>query len=211
MPDRCPVMCCLVMAITLLGTRREKGSGVATFSKVTPDEVIIGLGVEQFDREGRTITTRFGDVMVVNCYFPHGQRDHARHPFKTEYYRTLLAWAQDKRAAGFRVVIAVIEYGSQAIDIKNDKANRKTSGFTEPERALIDEYIELGWHDTFRRLHPDAEDVYSWWSNRAGVRERNVGWRMTIISCVTNYGLPCGKLTYSAPSWGLITAQLSCA
>ena len=116
--------------------------------------------------------------MVVNCYFPHGQRDHARLPFKTEITEL---YSLGTRQAGRGISgghCSDWNTAHQAIDIKNDKANRKTSGFTEPERALIDEYIELGWHDTFRRLHPDAEDVYSWWSNRAGVRERNVGWRI---------------------------------
>ena len=162
------------------GPAERKGySGVATFSKVEPDEVIVGLGVEKFDVEGRTITTRYGNLLVVNCYFPHGQRDHARLPYKTEYYRTLKTWAEARRAEGFRMVICGDwNTAHQAVDIKNDKANRKTSGFTEPERALIDEYVDLGWHDSFRKLYPNAEDVYTWWSNRAGVRERNVGWRI---------------------------------
>ncbi len=158
----------------------KKGySGVATFSRVPPDEHQVGLGVEQFDREGRTVITRHGNVLLMNSYFPNGQRDHARLPYKTEFYREVLRWGQEKRAEGFEVAICGDwNTAHHEVDLKNWKSNRKTSGFTEPERALVTEFCDAGWHDAFRRLYPDAVDVYSWWSNRVGVRDRNIGWRI---------------------------------
>ncbi|MCA9541494.1 MAG: exodeoxyribonuclease III [Myxococcales bacterium] len=158
----------------------KKGySGTATFSKVPPAAIETGIGEARFDSEGRTIITRHGDITVVNGYFPHGQRDHARLPFKTDYYRAMLALGQRLRAEGGAVVLCGDwNTAHTELDIKNAKENRKTSGFTDAERALVDEFIAAGYVDAFRALHPDTRDVYSWWSSRFGVRERNVGWRI---------------------------------
>lgn len=158
----------------------KKGySGVATFSKVAPDSSEVGLDIEQFDREGRVVITRYGDLTVLNGYFPNGQRDHARLPYKTDFYRALLTWGEAERAAGQKVVICGDwNTAHHEIDLKNWKTNRKTSGFTVPERDLITEFTDRGWHDVYRRLNPEAGDMYTWWSNRAGVRDRNIGWRI---------------------------------
>jgi len=157
----------------------KKGySGVTTFSAAAPDAVIRGLGDDRFDREGRVLRTDHGPVSVVNAYFPHGQRDHARLPFKTDFYRAMLACGEALRKAGRRVVLCGDwNTAHHDIDIKNHTSNRKTSGFTAPERALLDAFEAAGWVDIWRVLHPEHE-VYTWWSSRKGVRERNVGWRI---------------------------------
>ena len=161
-------------------TAEKKGySGTATFSKIPPDEIQVGLGIEEFDREGRVIITRHGDLSFFNAYFPNGQRDHARLPYKTRFYRAALSWGKAEVARGQRVVMSGDwNTAHHDIDLKNYKQNRKTSGFTLPERALIDEFIDAGFVDAFRCQHPEVSDVYTWWSNRAGVRERNIGWRI---------------------------------
>lgn len=159
---------------------KKKGySGTATFSKVEPDAVQIGIGEDRFDDEGRILLTQHGDVTVINCYFPHGQRDHARLPYKTDFYRALFVWGQAMRAAGKKVCITGDwNTAHNDIDIRNYKSNRKTSGFTLPERQLVDEWVEAGWHDAFRALYPERGDMYTWWSQRGDVRARNVGWRI---------------------------------
>lgn len=154
-------------------------SGTATLSKVAPDEVVLGLGDERFDSEGRVITTRHGDLTVVGAYFPHGQRDFARMPYKVDFFHAMLAYGSRLRAEGRHVVICGdwnVAHTEQ--DIKNAKSNRTTSGFTPEDCALLDEFVAAGWIDTFRRRYPDVRDVYSWWSNRPGVRDRNIGWRI---------------------------------
>ena len=158
----------------------KKGySGTAVFSKRIPDSVEVGLGVDEFDREGRVLITRFGNLTFFNAYFPNGQRDHARLPYKTRFYRAALEWGVSESAKGRRVVMSGDWNTAHAdIDLKNFKQNRKTSGFTLPERALIDEFVDAGFVDSFRRLNPVRSDVYTWWSNRVGVRERNIGWRI---------------------------------
>ena len=162
------------------GCAEKKGySGTATFSRVEPDDVQIGMGVEEFDREGRVLITRYNQLTFFNAYFPNGQRDHARLPYKTRFYRAALAWGVEESSRGQKVVMSGdFNTAHHEIDLKNYKQNRKTSGFTEPERALLDEYVEAGFTDSFRHQNPDRGDVYTWWSNRAGVRERNIGWRI---------------------------------
>lgn len=158
---------------------RKGYSGTATFSKVEPDEVVLGLGEARFDCEGRTTITRFGDTTFINAYFPNGKRDLSRIPYKTDFYRLMLEVANARVAAGEKVIIAGDwNTAHHEIDLKNWRANRKTTGFRPEERALLDEFEAAGWVDSFRKLHPEAEDRYSWWSNRKGVRERNVGWRI---------------------------------
>jgi len=158
----------------------KKGySGVAIFSRSEPLEVVEGLGDEQFDREGRTLTARFADFSLVNAYFPNGQRDHARVPYKMDYCRTFLAHCQQLRASGQSVVMCGdFNTAHGAIDLARPKDNKNTTGFLELERAWLDELIEAGYIDIFRQYNPDATGHYTWWSNRKGVRERNVGWRI---------------------------------
>lgn len=160
----------------------KKGySGVTTFSRGVPDQAHHGIGDARFDSEGRVLLTDHGPVTVVNAYFPHGQRDHARLPFKTDFYRAILALGGALREAGRQVVLCGDwNTAHHDIDLKNHSSNRKTSGFTAPERALLDEFQAAGWVDVWRALHPEDE-VYTWWSSRIGVREKNVGWRIDMF------------------------------
>jgi len=154
-------------------------AGTATFSRETPDEVILGFGEERFDVEGRTVTTRYGSLVVINGYFPQGKSDLSRVPYKSDYYRLMMSFAQGFRDRSYRVVICGDwNTAHKEIDLKNWRPNRKKTGFLPEECALIDEFIEAGWHDAFRELHPEEAERYSWWSQRGGSRGRNVGWRL---------------------------------
>ncbi|MCB9554218.1 MAG: exodeoxyribonuclease III [Myxococcales bacterium] len=179
--DQCPgEIAALGYDVAWAAAEKPGYSGVATVSRVAPERVVVGLGDPAFDAEGRVLTTRHRGVTVVNAYFPHGQRDHARLPFKTAFYRAILAYGAKLRAAGEAVVICGDwNTAHREIDLKNHKGNRKTSGFTEPERALVDEFVAAGWVDAWRAQNPDVEQ-YTWWSNRPGVRERDVGWRIDL-------------------------------
>lgn len=159
---------------------QKKGySGVATFSLTPPDEVSTELGEARFDEEGRVIRTRHGRVILYNVYFPNGGREHARVPYKTDFYRALLKRAQVDLATGAPVVICGdFNTAHQPIDLARPQANVKTSGFLPEERALVDEYLKAGFADAFRVLYPLARERYSWWSNRQGARGRNIGWRI---------------------------------
>lgn len=154
-------------------------SGVATLSRRPPDEVVVGLGDDRFDSEGRTLITRHGDLTVINGYFPNGQRDLGRVPYKHAYYKQLLKVATERRMRGEKIVICGDwNTAHHEIDLLNWKTNRKTTGFLIEERVWLDAFEGAGWVDCFRRQNPELEGAYTWWSNRSGARERNVGWRI---------------------------------
>jgi len=168
--------------VTWAKAEKKGYSGVATFARQSPDASTVGFGIEKFDREGRVVISEIGTITLVNAYFPNGQRDHARLPYKTDFYRAMLTFAEAERTRGQRVIICGDwNTAHHEIDLKNWKSNRKTSGFTEPERALITEFCDAGYLDTFRTLYPTRDDIYTWWSNRSGVRDRNIGWRIDYV------------------------------
>lgn len=164
---------------TWVAADRPGYSGVATLSREAHEVVATGLGDPRFDPEGRVLVTRHGDVTVLNAYFPNGQRDHTRVPYKLDFTRAAMACADALRAQGHLVVVCGdVNTSHHPIDLRNVSGNRKTTGFLEPERAALDEWVAGGWVDAFRALHPGEPNRYTWWSNRKGVRERNIGWRI---------------------------------
>ena len=158
----------------------KKGySGVAIFTKEKPIKVKQGIGIEKFDSEGRTIIAEFEDYILINCYFPNGQRDHGRVPYKLEFYDEILKIYNEYQKQGKEVIITG-DYNTahHPIDLANPKTNKKTTGFLEHEREWIDHYINAGMIDCLRYFEPDTEGIYSWWTYRGNCRERNVGWRI---------------------------------
>ena len=161
---------------------RRGYSGVAILSRRAPDWVTTGLGDECWDREGRFLLARFGDVLLANVYFPKGsgtQRDNSRVPYKLAFTRRVFdVLRRERRRHGLPVVLmGDLNIAPHPIDLARPRGNETTSGFLPEERALLARCVGRSWVDTYRALHPDGVK-YSWWSNRVGVRERNVGWRI---------------------------------
>lgn len=158
----------------------KKGySGVALYSKTEPQSVQIGLGMEKYDSEGRTIVADYGDFVLITAYFPNGGRDHSRVPYKMDYKADFLRFCDDLRAKGKGVIFCGdVNTAHQEIDLARPKDNTKTTGFMPIEREWIDQVVAAGYLDIFRTLNPELEGAYNWWSNRSGARERNVGWRI---------------------------------
>ncbi len=153
-------------------------SGVVTFYDNTPDEIILGMGTPEFDVEGRVIQTRWGGIWLFNIYFPNGQRGHDRVDFKLRFYEKLLELCRSLHAKGDMVVITGdFNTAHMPIDLKNPKANEKTSGFLPEEREWVQKYLENGFVDAYRRLYPDRVQ-YTWWTYRLDARARDIGWRL---------------------------------
>jgi len=157
---------------------RKGYSGTAVFSAFTPLRVEHGIGVEEFDTEGRVLILEYERFILFNIYFPNGQKDDERLDYKLRFYDRMLEVMQAKRESG-KMVIVTGDYNTahHPIDLSNPKENEKTSGFLPIERAWLDKIVEHGWVDSFRVFHPEPQR-YSWWSYRAGARPRNVGWRI---------------------------------
>lgn len=179
---------------------RKKGySGVATFTRLRPQKVYSGLGIEKFDSEGRVVVTEFESFILFNIYFPNGQRDHGRVVYKLEFYAELLKQVNKLRDEGKRVIITGdFNTAHKEIDLKNPKSNQNTSGFLPEEREWIDRYLQEGWIDTFRYFYPDLAEQYTWWSYRFNARKRNIGWRIDYFMISENL-LPYLKDAFILP------------
>ena len=164
--------------VTWNAAQRGGYSGVATLARATPQDVSLGLGVPEFDAEGRVICTRHPGFILFNIYFPNGGRDHARVPFKLDFYARLLALCDELHAQGERIVLCGdFNTSHQEIDLRNPKQNENTTGFLPEERAWIDRYLAHGFVDAYRRLYPETVQ-YTWWTYRFNARARDIGWRL---------------------------------
>lgn len=166
----------------------KKGySGVSIFSKRPADLVVEGMGIERFDREGRIIRADFGDLTLLNCYFPSGTSGEERQAVKYDFLDAFYDWVQELRQERPNLLIqGDYNIAHTEMDIHNPKSNKKTSGFLPEERAWMTKWLEEGdFVDSFRQQNPELEK-YSWWSYRAGARAKNKGWRIDYQSVSSN-------------------------
>lgn len=155
-------------------------SGVATYSRNEPENVITGLGDEAIDNEGRVLTLEFRDFFLVNAYFPNSQREGARLGFKLEFCARMEKFLKKLKAKGKSVILCGdYNIAHQAIDLRNPKANEKNAGYLPEERAWMTKFLGSGgFVDVFRQRRPEELHRYTWWSYRPGIRARNIGWRI---------------------------------
>ena len=162
----------------------KKGySGVAVFTKIKPDNVCIGCNIPLSDAEGRVIQLDFGDLRIINAYFPSGTTGDLRQQFKYEWLDGFQNYLEDLKKT-FPKLILCGDYNiaHKEIDIHDPKGNKNTSGFLPEERAWMSKFLDSGWIDTFRQFHPEPHR-YSWWSQRfPSVRLNNKGWRIDYIA-----------------------------
>lgn len=163
-------------------SKERKGySGVAVYTKIKPESVQYGLGIEKYDTEGRCLTLIFKDFAFVTAYFPNGGRDEEHFQFKLRYYDTFLEYVKKLEKKYKHVIFCGdLNVAHREIDIARPKENTNQIGFLPIERAWVDRVIDAGFIDTFRTKHPE-EVRYSWWDQKSGARERNVGWRIDYI------------------------------
>ncbi len=159
-------------------TSKKGYSGVGAYTRISPQKVNFRLDRPEFDAEGRMIEMDFGDFVFFNVYFPNGQMSAERLQFKLDFYDAFFEYTDQLKQAGRSLVITG-DYNTahNEIDLKNPKANEKTSGFLRIERDWLDRIVDRGYVDTFRHLYPDTVK-YSWWTYRFKARERDIGWRI---------------------------------
>lgn len=162
----------------------KKGySGVAIFSKIEPDNVQYGNGIEQSDFEGRVIRADFGDLTLINAYFPSGTSGDERQTYKYQWLDEFHDYLLELRKTRPNLIVCG-DYNicHKEIDIHNPKGNKKSSGFLPEEREWMDKFFDSGFIDTFRFFNKEPHH-YTWWSSRfPTVREQNKGWRIDYIS-----------------------------
>ena len=157
----------------------KKGySGTALFTKKEPLQVTYGIGIEEYDREGRVITAEYEDLYVVTVYTPNSQQELARLPYRMTWEKAFLDYINGLKSRKSVVFCGDLNVAHQEIDLKNPASNRGNAGFSDEERESFGRLLDAGFTDSFRRLHPDATGAYTWWSYMFNARANNAGWRI---------------------------------
>lgn len=188
LPSDVPILELEAMGYTHCWHSAEKKgySGVATFSRKAPDQIVVGCGIDRYDREGRILRTDFGDWSLLNCYFPSGTTGEERQAFKMEFLDDFYQWVEVlKRERPNLIIVGDYNIAHREIDIHDPKGNKNSSGFLPDERAWLSKWFDSGFTDAFRYKNPDLVE-YSWWSFRAGARGNNKGWRIDYQSVTDN-------------------------
>ena len=157
---------------------RKGYSGTAIFTKIKPINVSYGIGIDIHDKEGRVITLEFEKFYMVNCYTPNSGRDLARLEYRMEWEDAFKNYLKELDKIKPVILCGDLNVAHKEIDLKNPKTNRKNAGFTDEERNKIDILLNNGFTDTFRKMYPDKEGAYSWWSYMFNARANNAGWRI---------------------------------
>ena len=167
---------------------RKGYSGTAIFCREEPERVLHGLGIPHLDREGRIVAAEFDRFWFVDCYTPNAQAELARIDHRMEWddaFREFCVGLEagmlpdGSRTPGKPVVMCGdLNVAHHDIDLKNPGPNRGNAGFSDQERGKLDELLEAGFVDTFRYVHPDLAEVYTWWSYQRRARRTNAGWRI---------------------------------
>ena len=152
-------------------------SGTAVFTRQTPLSVTYDFGKEVHRHEGRVITAEYPEFYLVCCYTPNSKDQLSRLDYRMEWEDAFRAYLLALDAKKPVILCGDLNVAHREIDIKNDKTNHMSAGFTDQERGKMTELLDAGFADSFRVLHPD-EVKYSWWSYRFHAREKNAGWRI---------------------------------
>lgn len=164
----------------------KKGySGTAMLVREMPRAAYPGMGVPELDTEGRVLTAELEDIHLVTVYTPNAQRELARLDYRQKQWDpTFLKFVRKLEKKKPVVFCGDLNVAHKEIDLANPKTNRNNAGFTDEERAGFDKIVKAGFIDTFREFETEGGH-YTWWSNRPGVRERNVGWRIDYF-CISS-------------------------
>jgi exodeoxyribonuclease-3 len=166
-------------------------AGTAIFSKDEADSSQTSFKkYPKFHEDGRVTEAVFGELTLLNIYFPNGgERATGQEmlTYKIEFYKNLLSYIQELKKKGRNKILIVGDFNiaHTEIDIARPKENENTIGFTKEERNAFSDFLKKGGLvDIFRHKNPQKKDEYTWWSYRAiGARERNVGWRIDYAVC----------------------------
>jgi exodeoxyribonuclease III len=158
---------------------QKKGySGVGILTKQTPDKIKSGIDIEKYDSEGRFIRADYGDISVISVYHPSGSSGDERQAFKMQWLLDFTKYIKDLEKEREKLIICGdFNICRLWIDIHNPSQQQGLSGFLPEEREWFQNFMDLGFIDTFR-LFNQEKDHYSWWSYRAGARLKNKGWRI---------------------------------
>lgn len=156
----------------------KKGySGTGLLTRITPRQVIEGIGITEHDQEGRVQTAEFAEFFLVNVYVPNAQHELRRLAYRQRWDEDFCTYLKKLETKKPVIFCGDLNVAHQEIDLARPKANVGNPGFTAEERAGFDRFMDRGFVDTFREFEK-GPGHYSWWTYRAGARGKNIGWRI---------------------------------
>ncbi len=158
---------------------RKGYSGTAVLSSQEPKSVSQGIGAEDHDKEGRVLTLEFDAFFLVNVYVPNSGSDLKRLDYRQQWDKAFFDYLKKLEQSKPVVACGDFNVAHKSIDLARPKPNyNKSAGYMQEEIDGMDRFTQNGLVDSFRYFYPDKENIYSWWSYRAGARGKNVGWRI---------------------------------
>lgn len=172
----------------LVNSAVKKGySGTAILSKRKPINVSYDIGIEVHDQEGRVICAEFSEHYLVTVYTPNSGSELKRLSYRQQWDQDFLTYVQKLEESKPVIICGDLNVAHRDIDLARPKPNyNKSAGYMQEEIDGLDNLTNANFQDTFRHLNPDTVK-YSWWSYRAGARERNVGWRIDYFLCSSSF------------------------
>ena len=180
-----------------LPAARPGYSGVAIYTRKEPKQVLYGLGEDEFDSEGRSLTVEMDDFYLLGCYFPNAQGEGRRLDYKIRFCEWLQLYVERLGKRGKPILVCGdVNIAHHEIDIHDPRGNRNQAGFLPAERQWLTGFLESGYQDLFRQKNPSPEQ-YTWWSYLNFARKRNKGWRIDYFLASPNFQVDynCNHLT----------------
>ena len=166
--------------ISINNSMNKGFSGTAIYSMLEVDKENFCTRVDS-EYDGRIIEQHYNNLVIFNVYFPNGKLNKKRLEVKIKFYDNFLNHCEELREQGKSIIICGdFNTAHKDIDLKNTKINNK-SGFTDKERAYFNKFIKKGYIDTYRHIHGEKENSYTWWSYRSNGKAKNEGWRIDYI------------------------------
>lgn len=157
--------------------QRKGYAGVCTYSREKPLNIIYGIGMEEYDQEGRVLSLEFDDFYFINAYFPNAQHGLKRIDYKISFNDALKEFADRLAKKKSVVICGDFNVAHKPIDLENPKSNEQNPGYSPQERAWMNSFLDSGYIDSFRKFNREPGQ-YTWWSYRFNARARNIGWRI---------------------------------
>ncbi|OIO08553.1 exodeoxyribonuclease III [Candidatus Falkowbacteria bacterium CG_4_10_14_0_2_um_filter_41_15] len=165
------------------GAHREGYSGTALIvknylvKKIENLDIKNGIGIDEFDHEGRIQILELDKWFLLNIYFPNSNHELSRLKYKEKFNAAILKYYQKLDQKKPVIITGDFNVAHEPIDLARPKENEGNAGYTKEERYWMSKFLASDLTDTFRFLNGDKVQ-YSWWSFRMNARIRNVGWRI---------------------------------
>lgn len=163
--------------IYLNPAKRKGYSGVMIYTRLHPLNVIYGMGIEEYDDEGRMITLEFEGFYLITMYSPNSKDGLTRLDYRLSYEKAFQNYIQLLEKTKPLIFCGDLNVAHQEIDIANPKAHHKSPGFSDEERESFSKTLSLGYIDSYRYFNKNKV-IYTWWSYLGHAREKNIGWRL---------------------------------